>query len=278
MNSASSSKTSPQVIPLWSAGAPGSESWDWQEEESAYPNHGDRVVHNVVQPTLTVYLPDPALANGTSVIVCPGGGFHYLEIQKEGTDMACWLNAHGIAAFILKYRLLHTGDDFLHEVLVNLAHPTRMGELMPPLMPLIVADGLQSIRLVRQRAAEWGIRPNRIGIMGFSAGGRVTANTALLYDTESRPDFAAPIYGAAPEGVPVPPDAPPIFIACADDDELVNASESICMYTAWKAAGRSAELHIYSKGAHGFGLKTHHLPVDTWTDRFADWLKVTLQL
>jgi acetyl esterase/lipase len=276
VNSVSSSKISPQVIPLWPAGAPGSESWDWQEEESAFPNHGDRVVHNVVQPTLTVYLPDPAIADGTSVIVCPGGGFHYLEIQKEGTDMARWLNARGIAAFILKYRLLHTGDDFLHEVLVNLAHPTRMAELMPPLVPLIVADGLQSIRLVRQRAAEWGILPNRIGIMGFSAGGMVTANTALLYDAESRPDFAAPIYGAAPEGAPVPPDAPPIFIACADDDGLVT--ESIRMYTAWNAAGRSAEMHIYSKGAHGFGLKTHHLPVDTWTDRFADWLKVTLQL
>jgi acetyl esterase/lipase len=276
VNSALSAKTAPQVIPLWPAGAPGSESWTWQEEASAFPNNGDKVIHNVVQPTLTAYLPEPSNATGTAVIVCPGGGFHYLEIQKEGTDMAQWLNARGIAAFVLKYRLLHTGPDFLHEVLVNLDNQARMAELMPPLVPLIIADGQQAVRLVRARAGEWHIKPNRIGIMGFSAGGMVTANVALLYDASSRPDFAAPIYGASPEGVPVPPDAPPMFIACADDDGLVN--ESIRMYTAWNAAGRSAELHIYAQGGHGFGLKPHHLPVDTWTDRFADWLKVTLQM
>jgi acetyl esterase/lipase len=276
VNSALSAKTPPQVIPLWPAGAPGSESWNWQEEESAFPNNGARVVHNVAQPTLTVYLPEPSIANGIAVIVCPGGGFHYLEIQKEGTDMAHWLNARGIAAFVLKYRLLHTGDDFLQEVLVNLRNPTRMAELMPPLVPLLIADGQQAVRLVRQRANDWGIKPDHIGIMGFSAGGMLTANTALRYDAASRPDFAAPIYGAPPEGVPVPPDAPPMFITCAGDDSLV--SESIRLYSAWQAAGRSAELHIYAKGGHGFGLNVHNLPVDSWTDRFYDWLQVTLQL
>ena len=277
MNSAPSSSTvtSLQVFPLWPGGAPGSESWDWQEEESAFPNHGDKVVHNVVQPTLTIYLPEPSIAIGTAVIVCPGGGFHYLEIQKEGTDVADWLNARGIAAFVLKYRLLRTGDDFLQEVLVNLAQPGRIEGLILPLTPLIVADGKQAVRVVRQRANEWNVKPNRIGMMGFSAGGMVTANTALLYDAESRPDFAAPIYGAPPEGVPVPADAPPIFLTCADDDGLVTAS--IRMYSDWKVAGRSAEMHIYSKGGHGFGLKPHGLPVDTWMERFAEWLQVTLQ-
>ena len=136
-----------------------------------------------------------------------------------------------------------------------------------------VADGLQAMKLVRRRAAEWGVAPDRIGIMGFSAGGSVTTGVALEYDADSRPDFAAPIYSAPIEDISVPADAPPLFIAVAHDDPFA-ASASVPLYSAWSAAGRSAELHIYSKGGHGFGMYKQGLPADHWIDHFGDWLQV----
>jgi acetyl esterase/lipase len=133
------------------------------------PQGGLKVIRNVSQPTLTAFLPDPTLANGTAVIICPGGAFHFLAYEHEGTQVAAWLNAHGIAAFMLKYRLIRTGEDFMAEVQERLADRAKMAGPMSALAPLILADGQQAVRLVRQRAAEWGIRPDRIGMMGFSA-------------------------------------------------------------------------------------------------------------
>ena len=258
------------VISLWPNSAPGSENWTHQERELVSPESGLRVVHNVVQPTLTTFFPDRALANGTAVIVCPGGGFHYLEVEKEGTQIARWLNAHGIAAFVLKYRLVPTGDDFMAEMHAAFADHSLMLARLKPLRPMIAADSQQAVRLVRSRAAEWGLRSDRIGIMGFSAGGSVTITAALLHDAGSRPDFAAPIYpGPGPEA-PVPADAPPLFIACAHDDGLAPVSARL--YMDWLSAGHSAEMHIYSRGGHGFALRPLGLPVDTWIDRFGEWL------
>jgi acetyl esterase/lipase len=238
-----------------------------------------KVIRNVAQPTLMAYFPKPADANGTAVgnatavIVCPGGAFHFLSIDHEGTDVATWLTAHGIAAFVLKYRLLRTGDDFTTQVWKNLDHPTRMAELMKPLRPLIRADGQQAVRVVRERAVDWGIRPDRIGIMGFSAGGRVTMEVALQHDAHSRPDFAAPIYGAFAGDLSVPAHAPPLFIMGAADDDLIPPAESVRLFNAWRTAERSAELHIYAKGGHGFGMRKQDLPTDTWIERFEEWLE-----
>lgn len=260
------------VVPLWPDGAPGSEGWTQQEQEDVIPPRL-KVIRNVTQPTLMAYLPDPSIANGTAVIVCPGGAFHFLSIDMEGTDVARWLNARGVAAFVLKYRLIRTGDRFPVEVWETLNSRTRMAELMGPLRPLIVADGQQAVRVVRQHAAEWDIAPDRIGIMGFSAGGTVTENVARLHDADSRPDLAAVIYGAnLAEAAPVPADAPPMFVLCADDDEMA-ASASTRLYAEWRAAGRPVELHIYSKGGHGFGMNKQGLPADTWIERFGDWLQ-----
>ncbi len=260
-------------IPLWPDGAPGSEDWPQHETESFMPPANFRVIRNVAQPTLTAYFPKPTDANGTAVIICPGGAFHFLAIAHEGTDVAAWLIARGVTAFVLKYRLLRTGDDFATEVWRNLGDPQRMGALMAPLIPLLLADGQQAVRLVRQRAAEWDLAPDRVGIMGFSAGATVTVNVALQHDADSRPDFAAAIYAAHHGGVPVPADAPPMFILCAADDPLVPAAGSIQLYTDWQAAGRPAELHVYAKGGHGFGMNKLGLPVDTWIERFGDWLE-----
>jgi acetyl esterase/lipase len=265
----------PTIIPLWPGGAPGSESWTQQEEETLIPP-ALKVVRNVTQPTLTAYLPDPALATGTAVIACPGGGFHFLSIDMEGTDVARWLNAHGIAAFVLKYRLIRTGDDFPAGVWEALGDREVMAERMASLRPLVLADGQQAIRTVRARADEWGIAPGRIGILGFSAGGAVTASVALQHDAGSHPDFAAVIYGAGGGAVPVPDDAPPLFVLCAADDPMVPPSTSVRLYEEWRAAGHPAELHVYAQGGHGFGMQVRGLPTDTWIERFADWLAVAV--
>lgn len=271
MNPTPSTAAQPQVIPLWSEGEIDTTGWD-QPEEIAYNENGLKVIRNVVTPTLTAFLPDPAAATGAAVIVAPGGAFHLLAFEHEGIEVARWLNARGIAAFMLKYRLIQTGDDFPQCVVANLNDQARRDELFEQIFPLITADGCQAVRLVRQRAAEWGIRPDRIGMMGFSAGGSVTLSTALHYDADSRPDFAAPIYSAPPLEGPVPEDAPPLFLLCAADDDMASAT-SIGYYAEWRAAGRPVELHIYAKGGHGFGMNTLNLPSDRWIERFADWLQ-----
>jgi acetyl esterase/lipase len=134
-------------------------------------------------------------------------------------------------------------------------------------------DGRQAIRLVRSRAVGWGIDPQRIGIMGFSAGGSVSFAAATAFDDLSRPDFAAPIYGLPADDYVVPADAPPLFIALAEDDHLVPAAVSVKAWQAWTAAGCSAELHVFRTGGHGFGMKHRGLATDAWTELFATWLR-----
>lgn len=270
MNSTACEDTQPMVIPLWPTGAPGSEGWTQQETESIKPP-SLKVVRNVTQPTLTAYFPDSSVSNGTSVIVCPGGAFHFLSIDMEGTDVARWLNARGVTAFVLKYRLIRTGDDFVAEVQENMANRAKMLELFSVLRPLVIADGWQAIQVVRERADVWDIAPDRIGIMGFSAGGTVAVGVSIEHDPGNRPDFAAAIYGAGGGEFPVPADAPPMFILCAADDAMA-ASRCVQLYSDWKAAGHPAELHIYAQGGHGFGMTKQGLPSDTWIERFGDWL------
>jgi len=266
-----STNAGPQVIPLWPGGAPGSEDWTQRETLSAMQN-GLKVIRNVSQPTLTAYLPDPQIATGTAAVVCPGGGFHFLAHIHEGTQVAAWLNSQGIAAFLLKYRLIPTSDDFEAEVWRRIGNHDEMAEQMRKVGPLIRADGQQAVRLVRQHAAAWGLRPDRIGIMGFSAGGAVTMEVTLDHDASSRPDFAAPIYAAHFGPVLAPADAPPIFLVYANDDPLTPSTIGVAIYSAWQAAGKSGELHIYDRGGHGFGMNKQGLPVDSWIERFGDWL------
>ncbi|HXG63700.1 MAG TPA: alpha/beta hydrolase [Blastocatellia bacterium] len=265
-----------KVIRLYPGAAPGSEKWTHQEKEYFSPIWNTQVVTNVSQPTLTLYSPEPAKALGTAVIICPGGGFHALSINSEGVEVARWLAARGVTAFVLKYRLVPTGDDGVKEVMAKIGNRQKLNADNAAVVPLAVADGLAAVSYVRKHAAEFGISPQRIGLMGFSAGGTVTAAVAFQYSAESRPDFVAPIYpymGAVPEAA-VPPDAPPMFIAAASDDELGLAPDSISLYSKWLAAGKSVEIHIYSKGGHGFGMRKKNLPSDYWIDRFGDWLQI----
>lgn len=265
----------PAVIALWPDGAPGSEDWTHEEQESHHvPPFDITVVRNVARPTLTAFLPARAAATGAAAIVCPGGAFHFLAIDHEGYDVARWLNARGVAAFVLRYRLIPTpvsDDEFSQAMQHNMADAARRQALMEQYIPLAIADGQQAVRVVRQRADDWGVDPHRIGIVGFSAGGTVATGVATQYDAASRPSFAAPIYGAPRGEIPVPADAPPLFIAVANDDGFA-AMASVPLYSAWHAAGRSAELHVYAQGGHGFGMRAQGLPADHWIERFGEWL------
>lgn len=263
-----------KAIRLYPGAAPGSEDWKHQEKEYFSPIWNTQVVTNVVTPTLTVYLPDPSMANGTSVIICPGGGFHALSINSEGIDVAKWLAAKGVTAFVLKYRLVPTGEDGVKEVMSK--DRGKMQSDSAALIPLAVADGVAAVTYVRKHASEFGISPTRIGLMGFSAGGTVTASVAFGYTAESRPDFLAPVYaymGAVKDTV-VPSDAPPMFVVAATDDQLGLAPDSIILYNKWLAAKKPVELHMYSKGGHGFGMRKQNLPSDHWIDRFGEWLEL----
>lgn len=276
------SASQPEVITLWPNGAPGSEDWSHQEQVMNGSQYWDSavVIRNVVQPTLTVC--PAAQANGTGVIVCPGGAFMFLCWDKEGTDITDWLNSRGITAFILKYRLAPMPAD--DEEFVRLSQKALSGvedgqfdsarfrREMDFIVGLAVADGIQAMKVVRERAAEWGLDRGRIGVMGFSAGAMVTTGVTLQADAACRPAFAAPIYPGPVGDLAVPPDAPPLFLACASDD-LMATEASLSLYSAWHAANRSAEMHIYAQGGHGFALLQQGLPSDSWTDRFADWLQ-----
>jgi acetyl esterase/lipase len=279
---------SPEVIPLWPDGAPGAEDWSQQEQETYLPLPSAvprtylplpfdvKVVRNIARPTLTAYLPDPSAATGTAVVACPGGVFHYLSIESEGTDVARLLNARGVAAFVLKYRVLQTEvreEDLIKQLQERFTNLMHLMELMRQIEPLAIADGQQAMKVVRQRAAEWGIAPEQIGILGFSSGCVVTTGAAMRYDEESRPNFAAPIYPAlSGTAVAVPADAPPLFLLAASDDPMAVGT-SLPLYSAWREAGHPVELHLYAQGGHGFGMKKQGLPSDHWIERFSEWLQ-----
>ncbi len=262
------------VIPLYPGPAPGSPKADYPEKAYFSKAWNTDVVTNVTQPTLTVYKPAPGTANGAAIVICPGGGFMALSITSEGSDVAKYLAARGMTAFVLKYRLAHTGEDGTQEFATLYADKAKFADTMKTVIPLSIADGLAAVTWVRKHASEYGVSPDRVGIIGFSAGGAVTAGVAFHYTAEGRPAFVAPIYGAFEEQIAVPADAPPMFIAAATDDSLGLAPQSISLYQRWTAANKSAELHMYAKGGHGFGMHTQNIPTDHWIDRFADWLQL----
>jgi acetyl esterase/lipase len=235
-------------------------------------------VRNVTQPTLTVFLPPAERATGTAVVVCPGGAHHALAIDHEGADLAEWLADRGIAAFLLKYRLLASpasDAEFERRFWQILSEPELLPDLLTPEhLAVVRADGQRAVATVRARAGEWGVAADRIGIMGFSAGGSVAIAVGLEHDAASRPDFVAGVYAGVWEELRVPPDAPPMFLAFATDDQIGEriVGASVRVYEAWRHAGRPVELHAYATGGHGFGMNRQGLPIDTWPERFHEWL------
>ncbi|PYO95091.1 MAG: alpha/beta hydrolase [Gemmatimonadetes bacterium] len=248
-----------QTVNVWPGVAPGSEHWTQQERVIENTPLGT-VIFNVVTPTLTAYLPDKSKATGTGIILAPGGAFVALAIDLEANTLARSLQQHGIAAFVLKYRIVEKRGEGVPQMDMDTAG--RYG----------IADGIQAIKVVRQHAAEWGISPARVGFMGFSAGAMVTSGTVLQQDSAGRPNFAGLIYGA-PFGVmpAIPHHLPPLFLAWAQDDAIAR-DFAARFYDALVKSGQRPEAHMYSAGGHGFGLKQQGTSSDHWIDDFYNWL------
>lgn len=252
-----------------------------QTQESWHAQYGSRFVRNVTVATLTPFLPDPKKASGAAVIIAPGGGFRALSMDNEGWEVAQALADKGIAAFVLKYRLNQTPADMaefkrsMDEMFS--ATGRRPPRPDPAQMKVSLAPQLEDSRaafvLIRSRAVEWNIDPDRIGMLGFSAGAMLTMATTLVdkdVDKEARPAFIGNIYGPI-GGVEVPADAPPLFVALAADDPFF-ANGEFGLIKSWHAAKKPVEFHFYEQGGHGFGMYPKETTSTGWFGAFSSWL------
>jgi acetyl esterase/lipase len=260
----------PGAIPLYGDATPGtasSENWSFYDDKHF-------VVRNVTRPTLTAFLPDPAKATGAAVVVAPGGAYMLLAIGPEGWEVAKRLNERGIAAFVLKYRVMPTpvgiaeATPFMNDkVKKGLPDPTKQPTLQ---YPPSTDDGLAALALIRQNAAKYGIDPKRVGMMGFSAGAMTSLNTVMAAKPGAGPDFFGYIYGPQ-ASVRVPKDAPPMFSAIAFDDPLFPTM-GFPIAAAWHKAKRPVEVHAYERGGHGFGLGVAGTTTTLLLDEFVAWM------
>jgi acetyl esterase/lipase len=270
------------VIPIWPEGVPGLLPTAGPEVEQ------DARVSNVHNPSLIVFLAPEAARNGTAVVVCPGGGYSRLAIDKEGTLVGQWLNSLGVSAFVLKYRMKEYG------------HPAPL------------RDVLRAVRLVRSQAGKWKLAADRVGVLGFSAGGHLASSAATLYDAaegrtgaaidavSARPDFAVLVYPVismtaptahsgsranllGPDPTPalatrlstdqqVTRQTPPTFLVHGGTDQSVAPENSLSFFSALRREGVPAEIHVYQDGEHGIGLEPNHGPISDWPKRCAEWL------
>jgi acetyl esterase/lipase len=260
----------PDAIPLYgtnSTGSASSETW------MTYGSFG-YVVRNVTRPTLTPFLPDPKKATGAAVIVAPGGAYMLLAIEPEGWRVAKALNDRGIAAFVLKYRVMPTpvgiaeaGAFMDKKVKAGLPDPRRQPTLQ---YPPSTDDALAALALVRANSKQWGVDPKRVGMIGFSAGAMTSLNAVMAAKPGQGPDFFGYIYGPQARVTP-PRNAPPMFAAIAFDDPLFPTM-GFPIVEAWQKAKRPVELHAYGKGGHGFGLGLPGTTTPLMLDQFVAWL------
>lgn len=234
--------------------------------------NGHTLARNVTRPTLTPFLPDPAKATGVAVIVAPGGGFVSLAMDIEGWDVARWLADHGVAAFVLKYRVIPSPADPVELRRWEAGRRDARGAGEIPVFQPAADDAAEAVRLVRARAAEWRVDPGRVGLIGFSAGAMSTLAVVRQAPAEARPAFVGMIYGPLTR-VPLPSNPPPLFTALAANDPLFGNSD-FGLVRAWREAGSRAELHLYQTGDHGFGMMKNGTTTELWPDQFLAWLKL----
>lgn len=268
-----------ETVKLYSGKAPGSEDWTQTEAQMYSDLFKTEVVYNVTDPSLLVYqVPKGVKNTGTAIVIAPGGGFQSLSINREGKELAEILSKKGITAFVLKYRLNKTEtNDPAREMMDKLKDRAAFEKNSLATIQLAAKDGKTALNYVRSNASKYGINVKKVGIIGFSAGSTVAMETVLDNNPEQLPDFVANIYGGPrPEllSVPVPEKKIPMFVCAASDDQLKLAPRSIQMYNKWLDAGQTVELHMYSKGGHGFGTGKQNLPVDSWETRFEEWLQL----
>jgi len=276
----------PLVVELWAGEAPEESAKIGAERTRMSPKldrkqvevtEQTRLITDVTKPTLTIYRPAKDKDTGTAMLICPGGGYWDLYWQLEGEEVAAWLNSIGVTGVILKYRVPRRPDE-------------PKGE--PARRPL--QDAQRAVSLVRSKAGEWGLHPQRIGMVGFSAGGHLVLATATSFEKRTyeprdavdniscRPDFAVAVYSGylkakdkdelAP-GLRVPAGTPPVFLAHGGEDIISPPEHSVLMYLALRRASVPAELHVYAGAAHDFGVRASGQPCSTWTEACARWLR-----
>jgi acetyl esterase/lipase len=256
------------VVLLWPNGAPGSEGRT-ADESVRISENGEHIVSSIHRPSITLYLPSKNMATGAAVIIAPGGGHRELWMDHEGYNVARWLSEHGVAAFVLKYRLARE----------NGSTYTIEGNAL--------ADIQRAVRLVRSRAPEWSVDPLRIGVMGFSAGGELAAMASTRYEAgiagaadpiereSSKPAFQALLYPAIPHDMSLSTQTPPAFLVCGEEDRPDIARGLPQLYLSLKQAGVSTELHVLARTGHGFGVRSSNRPpVSDWPQLFLEWLDV----
>jgi acetyl esterase/lipase len=253
-----------EIIPLPITSAPNTSSSAEHIENRGKAGIIDRSITNVSQPTITVYLPPKEKSTGTAIVICPGGGYQHLAIDKEGHDIARWLNTIGVAGIVLKYRLpgsmIGLSQADLHQV-ADKIH-------------VALEDAEAAMRLTRENASKWNLKATAVGMMGFSAGGHLAAMMGMVAPPDSRPDFLVLGYPAIPAHLNVTSSTPRTFLVAADDDTTVNAAENAGrFFAALKAAKVPAEIHIYSSGGHGFGIINSGKTSSAWPSAFVAWLK-----
>ena len=262
----------PGSIQLYGGSTSDTQTEIWQEVVTEAADL-ETWVRNVTDPTLTPFLPARTKANGAAVLVIPGGGWQFVSISNEGWPIAQSLANLGVAAFVLKYRVQDTPDN---EAAFEAALAERFDELInhssptPEMltgMELVRADARMALQRIRKNAAQWGIDPTRVGILGFSAG----AMSTLADAPDAMPNFIAAIYGSMSSVTP-PPNPPPMFAALSSDDPLFG-KQGFGLIESWQKAGGSVECHIYSGGGHGFGLQRKGTTSDLWFDQYIAWMK-----
>jgi acetyl esterase/lipase len=263
----------PDAIPLWANGAPGSEG-ETGPMKAYWESYGVpgsmtwyAAITNINSPSIVPFLPKPETATGAAIVVCPGGGHRFLALEHEGYAVGKWFSEHGVAVFVLEYRLANAPGS---KYLVN------VHSLM---------DAQRAIRTVRSRAKEWRVDPTRVGIVGFSAGGEVAALAATQFaspvkgssdaidELDCRPSFQGLFYPGLPKPLPVPnAQTPPAFLCGAFDDGFHLTTPMVRYYISLADAGVPSELHVYAKGGHGFGIRNEDRPVYSWMPLFASWV------
>ncbi len=261
----------PGAITLDTGALPGATA-----QESWHSQYGSVFARNVTVATLTPFLPDPAKASGAAVIVAPGGGFRTLSMQNEGWDVAKALADKGVAAFVLKYRLVQTPPDMagfeqsMKDMFSGKGPRPPMNQDPAVQFAPQIADARAAFALVRAHAKEWHVDPDRIGMVGFSAGAMLTLSTEL-YGQDAKPAFLGEIYGSLAPVANVPADAPPLFVALAADDPLFG-NGGFGLIDSWRNAKHPVEFHLYEQGGHGFGMYKKPTTSTTWIYNFTSWL------
>ena len=272
-----------EVLNLYEGKAPGSESWTNVE---APTDETGEILFNISTPTLAVYLPDPSVATGSAMVVCPGGGFYILSYVNEGTKVAEELCMRGIAAFVLKYRTHPIGDENADGKVDGQDLTIKSSKVMGALTResataaclsmeythLAFQDADRTVSMVRQNAAKWGINPEKIGIVGFSAGAITSMHQVLEHSENGKPNFGGIIYGGWTHDVKAPADAAPVFL-CAPVNDIFYPEESYDVYMAWREAKVPVELHYYADSQHGFGATPTGKSSDLWIDEMVNFMR-----